>query len=198
MAALVTEMDSQATDLLTNASKLLHDEGPQALTVRKIAASAGWSTMGVYSRFGSKNGVVDALYLEGIERIERDLNGVSRLGNPAAVLRQTIVTYRDTAIAHSSHYQLVFGGVVADFTPTTASRAVTARVFAAFKETVASAVNSGEIAATKTEDLAYSLWALSHGLITLEISAPPGIKKDDFSRRYQVAIDFMITGMARG
>ena len=197
MAALTNELDSQATDLLTNASKLLHDEGPQALTVRKIAASAGWSTMGVYSRFGSKNGVVDALYLEGIERIERDLLAVPSVGAPIDILRQTMETYRSCAIAHSSHYQLVFGGVVADFVPTAMSRAVTSRVYTWFKQTVNNAVASGVIASKQVDDLAYSLWALSHGLITLEISAPPGINKDDFEGRYMTAINFMIAGMTR-
>ena len=44
-------------------------EGPGALTVRRIAAAAGMSTMNVYSRFGGKDGVLDELFVDGFRRL---------------------------------------------------------------------------------------------------------------------------------
>ena len=46
--------------ILYVARTLLADEGPESLTVRGIAAQARGSTMNVYSRFGGKDGVLDA------------------------------------------------------------------------------------------------------------------------------------------
>src|SRR3954467_13282778 len=52
-----------------SASELLSKEGASGLSVRRIAAAAGCSTMGLYSRFGGKDGVVDELYAEGFVRL---------------------------------------------------------------------------------------------------------------------------------
>ena len=61
--------DEQGQRILEAASELLSKEGASALSVRRIATAAGCSTMGLYSRFGGKDGVVDELYAEGFERL---------------------------------------------------------------------------------------------------------------------------------
>ena len=61
--------DEQGQRILEAASELLSEEGASALSVRRIATAAGCSTMGLYSRFGGKDGVVDELYVEGFERL---------------------------------------------------------------------------------------------------------------------------------
>ncbi|MEY2552238.1 MAG: hypothetical protein QOC57_98, partial [Ilumatobacteraceae bacterium] len=67
--AAMAPLDSVGSTLLKAASELLAEEGPAALTVRGIANAAGVSTMNVYSRFGSKDGVVDHLFVEGFRRL---------------------------------------------------------------------------------------------------------------------------------
>ena len=49
--------------LVAAAFHLLEAEGPEALSVRRVAAEAGVAPMGVYNHFeGGKNGVVDAIF----------------------------------------------------------------------------------------------------------------------------------------
>jgi AcrR family transcriptional regulator len=48
--------------LLRAARELLAEGGPAALGVRDIAGRAGVAPMGVYKRFGSKNGIIDELF----------------------------------------------------------------------------------------------------------------------------------------
>ena len=60
--------DTTSSALMKAAADLLASEGPEALTVRRIAATAGCSTMGLYSRFGGKDGVVERLWLDGFAR----------------------------------------------------------------------------------------------------------------------------------
>ena len=56
--------------------------------MRRIAAAAGCSTMGLYSRFGGKDGVVDELYAEGFERlIDGDAARTPPTDDPLADLR---------------------------------------------------------------------------------------------------------------
>ena len=47
--------------LLDTASRLLVKEGPQALTMRRVAAAAGCSTTVLYTVFGGKNGIAEGL-----------------------------------------------------------------------------------------------------------------------------------------
>ena len=55
--------------LLDAASRLLVEEGPQALSMRRVAAAAGCSTTVLYTLFGGKEGLADALYREGFARL---------------------------------------------------------------------------------------------------------------------------------
>ena len=55
--------------LLDAALRLLEERGPGALRIRDLAAAAEQSTMGVYTHFGSKQGLLEQLYLHGFRRL---------------------------------------------------------------------------------------------------------------------------------
>ncbi len=59
--------------LLTSAAEILEAEGPDALSVRRIATAAGVAPMGVYNHFDSKNGIIEALFIQGFERLRATL-----------------------------------------------------------------------------------------------------------------------------
>src|SRR5579872_7259824 len=56
--------------MLDAATRLLTEEGPAALTVRRVAESVNCSTTLLYSLFGGKDGLSNALYLEGFARLK--------------------------------------------------------------------------------------------------------------------------------
>ena len=55
--------------LLESAALLIDEDGPDALTARRLAKEAGTSTMAVYTHFGSMAGVVDEVATEGFRRL---------------------------------------------------------------------------------------------------------------------------------
>ena len=65
------------------------------------------STIGIYSHFKGKQGILDALYIEGFELIEREI--LASDGNTPAekVINgcERILTFSE---AHAAHYQLIF------------------------------------------------------------------------------------------
>ena len=83
--------DDTGTAILRAASDLLAAEGPGALSVRRIAAAAGCSTMGLYSRFGGKDGVVDELFAEGFEHLCAAMQGLPTTASSLADFRGTAV-----------------------------------------------------------------------------------------------------------
>ena len=119
--------DEQGQRILQAASELLSKEGASALSVRRIAAAAGCSTMGLYSRFGGKDGVIDELYAEGFERLVDGMKANVPTDDPVADLRRVAVCYRDTALANATHYMVMFGGAVPDFVPSDESHQLAAR-----------------------------------------------------------------------
>ena len=55
--------------LIEQAARILGEEGPSALSARRLATAAGTSTMAVYTHFGSMAGVVDEVATEGFRRL---------------------------------------------------------------------------------------------------------------------------------
>src|ERR1700741_3796419 len=58
--------------MLDAATRLLVEEGAAALTVRKVAEAVNCSTTLLYSLFGGKDGLSNALYLEGFARLKQE------------------------------------------------------------------------------------------------------------------------------
>ena len=86
--------DDTRAALLAAAHDLLATEGPAALTVRRIAAAAGVSTMNVYSRFGGKDGVLDELFVDGFRRLADEMVDAPTTDDPLADLGSAARAYR--------------------------------------------------------------------------------------------------------
>src|SRR5258708_30684304 len=63
--------DTLRVAMLDAAGALLHLEGPQALTTRRLADAVGTSTQAIYTLFGGKEGIVRAMYREGFDRLKQ-------------------------------------------------------------------------------------------------------------------------------
>ena len=59
------ETDARRRQVVEAAARVLAEDGPHGLSLRRIAAEAGASTQIVYTLFGGKPGLADALYGEG-------------------------------------------------------------------------------------------------------------------------------------
>src|SRR3954462_3918005 len=107
--------------LLEAALQLLEERGPGALRVRDLADAVGKSTMAVYTHFGSKQALLEQLYLYGFTRLEEQLKAV-----PSAAGQQELVAfalaYREFAVDNEALYGLMFERGTPDFIPSDDSR----------------------------------------------------------------------------
>src|SRR5919112_3642530 len=108
--------------LLDAALRLLEERGPGALRIRDLAAAAEHSTMGVYTHFGSKQGLLEQLYLHGFERLEERLDSVPSDGQGRQALLAFALAYRQFALDKEALYGLMFERAAPDFVPADASR----------------------------------------------------------------------------
>jgi AcrR family transcriptional regulator len=187
-------VDEQRSAIIEAAGRLLREEGPGALTVRRIATEAGGSTMNVYSRFGGKDGVLDALYREGFEQLAHGMMQSPRTADPVADLCRCGAAYRTFALGHPAYYTIMFDRAVPGFTPTPESRAFAGSTLGMLAERVQRAIDAGQLAGVANE-LAADLWATNHGLVSLELRelGPPQL---DWAQRHTETIDALLRGLA--
>ena len=188
--------DDQGRRILEAASELLSKEGASALSVRRIASAAGCSTMGLYSRFGGKDGVVDELYAEGFERLIGAMKANPPTDDALADLRRCAVCYRETALANATHYMVMFGGAVPGFVPSDASHEIAHDAFGGLVAKVARCTDAG-ILVGRADDLAEVLWGSIHGLVMLELVGIDPLGSDP-SARFSRALDALVDGFSHG
>src|SRR3989337_3832847 len=73
--------------LLEAAALLLAEDGPDALTARRLAKAAGTSTMAVYTHFGGMPALVKEIVAEGFARLDEHQATVPHTDDPLAELR---------------------------------------------------------------------------------------------------------------
>jgi AcrR family transcriptional regulator len=151
--------------LLDAAMHLLEQRGPGALRIRDVAHAAEQSTMGVYTHFGSKQGLLEQLYLHGFQRLGDRLNGVGSDGDGRHELLTFALAYRAFAIDNEALYGLMFERATPDFVPSDASRLAGLSTF----EMLATRVGDWRPDLTDPAADAHLLWATMHGLVTIEL-----------------------------
>ena len=176
--------------LLDGASGLLVAEGPGALTMRRVAAVAGCSTTVLYTMFGAKEGLADALYREGFERLRARLEAVPG-GDPLGRLAALAEAYRANALAERAYYGVMFQQAIPGFRPSPASLAVAAASLQVLALAVRDAMDAAALAPGDPLAVAEVLWAAVHGAVSLELAGhfpAPEVAADRFRTLASAAI----------
>ena len=154
---------------------MLAEEGPHGLSLRRIAADAGGSTQIVYTLFGGKPGLADALYGEGFRRLSAAmsaaLDGAPPVGDPE---RLTALGrgYLEFARREPAFFAVMFGRAIAGFTPTRDTRASgRSCTFGLVVREAQACLDAGTLTGSDAEDLARLCWATVHGVASLEAAS---------------------------
>ena len=89
--------------ILTAASELFASAGAGALSVRAISKRAGLSTIGIYNHFNGKQGILDALYIEGFQMVMTAIRVEDETLSPREAVLQGLSNYIDLATEHRGH-----------------------------------------------------------------------------------------------
>ncbi len=152
--------------ILEAASQLFLEGGVSALSVRAISKRAGLSTIGIYSHFNGKQGVLDALYIEGFSKVYKAMElGVNEEVDINHMLK-SCASYLRVAFENEAHYRLIFGEADMGYQPSDEARKAATR---AFKKLVS---NTGDYIQSKGLDIerltgALDIWAVMHGYVSI-------------------------------
>jgi len=155
--------------LLEAAARLLEAAGPDALSVRRIAAEAHVAPMGVYNHFDGKHGVVEALWIDGFDRLRDTLESLRAIEDPGDALIEGFRRYRALALAHPMVYRLMFLKAVPGFEPSAEAAWTAALAFEGLVAAVRRAMDAGSVADGDAVQMAQVVWAAVHGWVSLEL-----------------------------
>lgn len=168
MARPKVHTDDLRDRLLAEASLVVLDAGVAKLSLRDVAKRVGTSTTAVYSLFGSKEQLLDALLTGAFTEFAVDQEAVPRTGDPVADVAALGRAYLEWGRAHRSLYRLMFGGSLVGLAASPETEAAHARSMAPLRNAVERAQAEGRFRPDDPDTIAVSLWAQMHGVVTLE------------------------------
>jgi AcrR family transcriptional regulator len=156
--------------LLETAARLLTEEGPAALSTRRLANLLGTSTTAVYTYFDGMDDLVRAMVYEGFARLHDRLRRVRRTADPVADLAMLGRAYRGNALSHPHLYGAMFGGSsLGGFSLTEEDRQHGRYTFGVVIDTAGRCIDAGRFSPADPHLIAHHMWIGMHGLVTLEL-----------------------------
>ena len=179
--------------LLDVAGRILGREGAGAVTVRRVAQDAGTSTRAVYSLFGDKEGLLRALFHEAAEVMRRHHEDVPVMDDPVEEIRALAMAYRAGAKEQPNLYGLFLGQAAPGLEPDPEDRELAVgsmnRPLAALQRCAA----AGRLGGREPLEVGMQVWALLHGLTSLELQHCLGTPAEA-DARWRGAVESALAG----
>ena len=183
--------------LLDAASRLLVEEGPEALSMRRVAQEVNASTQVLYTMFGGKEGLANELFLEGFERFGRALEAVPRDSDPLRDLLSLGAAYFENAVANPNYYRVMFSDAIPGFSPPQETLRKTWKTFEPLVEAVRRCMEEGLFAEGDPEEVAAALWSAAHGVVSLHLAGHfPG--REGARRIFDLTARAVVGGLVGG
>ncbi len=183
--------------ILQSAWQLVNEEGWQNLSIRKIADAIEYSVPVVYDHFENKEAILTVFNRRGFELLGDTIKAAKeKHTEPKQQLEAIAYAYWDFAFDHKEYYQLMFGlGMPGCEELANVPELVS--FISVLRSTIADVIKQGHSNAD-AELKVRSFWSMIHGLVSINLLAPPhthGVTKDQMNR--MILKDF-ITGFIRG
>ncbi|CQR58956.1 TetR/AcrR family transcriptional regulator [Paenibacillus riograndensis] len=150
------------------AAAILQEEGPEAVTVRRVSQKMGCSTKIIYSLFVNKEGLAQQLYLEGCKLLAQRFEEVPPSSDPLQHLLDLGEAFWQFGQEYTSYYKLMFGGAFAEFKPDAESMQGTMTAMSRLLILISTAQQQGQISdKEETQTIVSTIWASLHGVIHL-------------------------------
>lgn len=175
-------------EILEAAWKQVRERGLAGLSLRDLAAAVGMRAPSLYSYFGSKAEIYDAMFAAGNREFLAHMTAIELTDNPAADLRQAAHRFVDFCLADTARALLLFQRTIPDFEPSPESYAIAVDAL----EGVSTLIQ--RIGSDRPQDV--DLWtAFIGGLVTQQLSNDP--YGDRWIRLVDEAVDMCLEHFRR-
>lgn len=181
--------------LLAAAERLVDTAGPAALSVRAVADEVGTTTRAVYSLFGSKAGLLEALAIHLFELLGDAIDAIELTEDPAAdVVSAAVNGFRRVAVSHASLYKLVFLQVVPDLALSPEFGAISTQAFGRLESLVDRLPVGTSDGSPSGRNAAQMVHALTEGLANMELRGSFG-SAQDAEATWRAAVTALLRGI---
>jgi AcrR family transcriptional regulator len=186
------EGDRLRAEILAATARLLESAGSdEGLTLRGVAREVGVSPQSMYLHFANLDELVLAVLADCHAMMRRDLNAAADAEpDPVAKVIALGQAYLAWGAAHPGLYQVMYEGRRQSAPEQDPDVVPPGRaLFHKVRDDVQAAMDAGAVPAGDAEAVAYQLWALVHGLVSLRANKPgmpwpdTGKLVDDAGRR---------------
>ena len=181
--------DATRARILDAAWDLARRDGLAAITLREVARRVGMRAPSLYTYFGSKNAMYDAMYADGARQLAETLAGLPQADDPRETLRGRMRLFIAFCVADPVRYQMIFERPVPGFEPAPQSFQITAAALAGTRADTAAAGAAGEPALDMFR-------ALITGLVSLQVANDPG--GDRWTRLQDDAFEMFLVHYTHG
>jgi AcrR family transcriptional regulator len=161
-----TDREELRAALLDAAERLVATEGAASLTLRRVAAEVGTSTMAVYTHFGGMPELRRAVRHGAFARLADQLRRVRATDDPVADLWMLGRAYYGNAVVDRDLYRVAFMEQALDAGDIAVSSEAFEMLVSGFERCVA----AGRFDRADAAVLATEFWAIGHGVIALELA----------------------------
>ena len=164
MSAVTT--DPLRRVVLDAAVAIARDEGPDAISLRKVARDAGVSHQAPYHHFGDRAGIFAAIAEEGFYKLSEAL-----ILNHSQGVSGMCATYVRFALEHAGHFRVMMRNDLCDLQNYPSAVLQADRAFNLLLDDVTTELGADASTDEIKAHTAY-LWSVGHGLATLLLDGP--------------------------
>ncbi len=186
------DLDERRRRVVEVAAQVLAADGPHGLSLRRIATLAGGSTQLVYTLFGGKPGLGEALYQEGSRRLGASMRTAAAptAGGDPERLVALGRGYRAFAAAEPDFFSVLFGRAIPGLSPSRPVRAeMRSQTFGQVVEAAQECLDAGTVTGHDALSLARACWVTAHGLASLEVAGLLPVTDDFAEAVLRVPVD---------
>jgi AcrR family transcriptional regulator len=175
-----------ARALVTAALDLIAKRGPEALTLREVAAAVGVTHGAAYRHFADKEALLAAVAEEGYRGLAQKLASAasSAVTDPPARVRALGAAYVEFAMARPAHYRVMWGPRVNEDGRFPSLEAAISEGFALVIAEFERGQAAGAFRDDPPRDLAISFWVAAHGYVELVLRRRLKVKSEAVAVAY--------------
>jgi AcrR family transcriptional regulator len=167
--------------LLDEALRTIQTCGVEHLTLRTVGERLGVSRSALYRHFADKQSLLATVGKEGFRKLRQTITDAwEQNGRGRAGFQAMGKAYVQFAVAHPSHYRVMFGGFIESAAKDEHFLAEAKAAFQALVDALVEQQNAGDIRRDDPMLMGRFVWALVHGTAMLVIDGqlPEGAQKD--------------------
>jgi AcrR family transcriptional regulator len=208
MAPTPRQLDEQARvreKILAAARDMFVTQGFEAVSLRKIAESIGYTAPALYTHFRDKADILSEICRQDFDSLAEHFNRLAKIESPVERIYQIGMTYIRFAKAYPNHYRLMF------MTPDLSRLAPPTEedlqhfddpdhdAYAFLRRAVSEAMERGLFRAglDDADLLTQTLWAGVHGVAAIEVthSHCPWLELSPLDRRAETICEAVLRGL---